>query len=203
MTRKHWKQLTPFAFYTLVSLGLGVAARINETRSLTSILLLCLTGVLSWGLIEYSLHRLVFHFDAQSEKGRNFVYRMHLYHHANPKTMDDLFASLWLSLPLALCYCLLALALTRSWQAVVYLYIGLTAGYFSYEFLHYQAHHRAPRLRVFRYLKTYHLLHHHQSSALRFGVTSPLFDYLFGTFQSVRRNRKVGAWGFKPQTPTM
>jgi dihydroceramide fatty acyl 2-hydroxylase len=191
MTRKVWKQFIPFYFYTLLSLGLGVAAIISETRSLTSILFLCLTGVLTWGLIEYWLHRLVFHFDAQSEKGRSFIYAMHLSHHANPKTMDDLFASLSLSLPIALCYWSLAWAVLRSWQAVVYLFIGLMAGYFSYEFLHYQAHHRAPRLRVFRYLKRYHLLHHHQTSALRFGVTSPVFDYLFGTFQSTLPNRTV------------
>jgi dihydroceramide fatty acyl 2-hydroxylase len=191
MTRKVWKQFTPFYFYTLLSLGLGVAAMISEARSLTSILSLCLTGVLTWGFIEYWLHRLVFHFDAQSEKARNFVYTMHLSHHANPKTMDDLFASLWLSLPIAFCYCSLAWALMRSWQAMVYLFIGLTAGYFSYEFLHYQAHHRAPRLRVFRYLKKYHLLHHHQTSALRFVVTSPLFDYFFGTFQSIHQNQTL------------
>ena len=190
MTRKVWKQLTPFYFYTPLSVGLGVAAMVSETRSLASILVLCLTGVLTWGLIEYWLHRLVFHFDAQSEKGRNFVRAMHLSHHANPRAMDDLFASLRLSLPIALGYCSLAWALMGSWQAMVYLFIGLMSGYFSYEFLHYQAHHRAPRLRVFRYLKIYHLLHHHQSSALRFGVTTPLFDYLFGTFQSTRPNQK-------------
>ncbi len=184
MIRKEWKQLTPFAFYTLLALSLGVAAITSERRSLTSILFLFLTGVLAWGLIEYGLHRLVFHFDAQTEKGRNFVYGMHLNHHANPKAMDDLFASLKLSLPLALVYCALAWTILGSWQAAVYLFIGLTAGYFSYEFLHYQAHHRAPRLRVFRYLKKYHMLHHHQTAALRFGVTSPLFDYLFGTFES-------------------
>jgi len=193
MTRKDWKQFTPFYFYTLLSLGLGVAARLSETRSLRSILFLCFTGVLTWGLIEYGLHRLVFHFEAKSEKGRNFVYAMHLSHHAKPKSMDDLFTSLRLSLPIAFCYCLLAWALMRSWQAMVYLFIGLMAGYFSYEFLHYQAHHRAPRLGIFRYLKRYHLLHHHQTSALRFGVTSPLFDYVFGTFQSSHReaNSKV------------
>ena len=191
MIRKEWKQLTPFAFYTVLASSLGVAAMLSETRSLINILFLFLTGVLTWGLIEYSIHRLVFHFEAQSEKGRNFVYAMHLNHHANPKAMDDLFASLRLSLPLALFYCLSAWAIMRSWQATVYLFIGLTAGYFSYEFLHYQAHHRAPRLRVFRYLKKYHMLHHHQTSALRFGVTSPVFDYLFGTFQSTQRNRTV------------
>jgi sterol desaturase/sphingolipid hydroxylase (fatty acid hydroxylase superfamily) len=194
MNRKVWKQFTPFFFYTLLTIGLGVAATITETRSLTSILSLCLTGILTWGLIEYALHRLVFHFEAQSEKGRRFVYATHLSHHANPKAMDDLFTSLRLSLPIALCYCALAWAIMRSWQAMVYLFIGLMAGYFSYELLHYQAHHRAPRLRVFRYLKKYHLLHHHQTSALRFGVTSPVFDHLFGTFQSTKTTRSIGGY---------
>jgi sterol desaturase/sphingolipid hydroxylase (fatty acid hydroxylase superfamily) len=191
MNRKVLKQLTPFYFYTLLALVLGGAATLSETRSVTSIVLLCFTGVLTWGLIEYGLHRLVFHFDAQSEKGRKLVYGMHLSHHTDPKNMDDLFASLRLSLPLALGYCLLAWAVMRSWQSMVYLFIGLTAGYCYYEFMHYQAHHRSPRLRLFRYLKKYHLLHHHQTSALHFGVTSPVFDYLFGTFQSTRQNRTV------------
>jgi sterol desaturase/sphingolipid hydroxylase (fatty acid hydroxylase superfamily) len=191
MIRNDWKKFTPFYFYTLASLGLGVAAMISETRSITSILFLCLTGVLSWGLIEYLLHRVVFHFDARSEKGRNFIYTMHLSHHSNPKTMDDLFTSLRVSLPIALCYSALAWAVMRNWQATVYLVIGLTAGYFSYEFLHYQAHHLVPRLRVFRYLKKYHLLHHHETSSLRFGVTSPVFDYLFGTFKSTQRTRII------------
>ncbi|MCM3870862.1 MAG: sterol desaturase family protein [Pyrinomonadaceae bacterium] len=191
MNPKVWKQLTPFYFYILLTLVLGGAALMSETRSLISILLLCFTGALTWGLIEYGLHRLVFHFEAKSEKGREFVYGMHLSHHADPKNMDDLFASLRLSLPLALGYCLLTWLVTGSWQAMVYLFIGLTAGYFYYEFMHYQAHHRSPRLRLFRYLKKYHLLHHHQTSALHFGVTSPVFDYLFGTFQSTDQNQTV------------
>lgn len=188
MITKDWKLYTSFYFYTLLLVGLGVAAVISETRSLASILFLCLTGILLWGLFEYWLHRFVFHLDAQSEKGRNFIFALHAFHHANPKNTDDLFVSLRLSLPITLLYCLLAWAITRSWQAMVFLFIGLMAGYFSYEFLHYQAHHRAPRMRVFRYLKMYHLLHHHASSDLRFGVTSPLFDCLFRTFKSPRRN---------------
>jgi sterol desaturase/sphingolipid hydroxylase (fatty acid hydroxylase superfamily) len=201
MTRNNGKKFTPFYFYTLVSLGLGVAATISEMRSLRSILFLCLTGVLTWGLIEYWLHRVVFHFDAQSEKGRKFVYAMHLSHHANPKTLDDLFAGLRLSLPIAVSYCLLAWVLSGSWQVMAYLFIGLTAGYFIYEFLHYQAHHGAPRARLFRYLKKYHLLHHHQNSDLRFGVTSPLFDYLFGTFQSIQPQQADGSRVHSAQVP--
>jgi sterol desaturase/sphingolipid hydroxylase (fatty acid hydroxylase superfamily) len=189
MNGKIWRQLTPFYFYTVVALTFVTAAAISETRSLTSIVGLCLIGVLTWGVIEYSLHRFAFHFEAQTEKGRKRVYAMHLSHHEDPRNMDDLFAGLRLSLPLAFVYCLLAWSITRSWQAVAYLFAGLTLGYFTYEFLHYQAHHLSLRLRLFRYLKKYHLLHHHQSSALRFGVTSPLFDYLFGTFKSTVQKR--------------
>jgi sterol desaturase/sphingolipid hydroxylase (fatty acid hydroxylase superfamily) len=185
MSKNDWKRFVPFYFYTLLALGLGVAAIASERRSFASILLLWSAGVVTWGLLEYCLHRFVFHFDAQTEKGRSFVYAMHLSHHEQPKGLDHLFASLSLSLPIAVCYCALAWAFTGSWQAMAYLFIGLTAGYFSYEFLHYQAHQGVPRLRPFRYLKKYHLLHHHQTAARRFGVTSPVFDFLFGTFESV------------------
>jgi sterol desaturase/sphingolipid hydroxylase (fatty acid hydroxylase superfamily) len=33
----------------------------------------------------------------------------------------------------------------------------------------------------------YHLLHHHDTPELRFGVSSPLFDMVFGTFRPVMK----------------
>ena len=186
MMSKALKQFLPFYFYTLVAVGLGVAATASsEARPVSGVLLLLVIGFFSWGLVEYVLHRFAFHFEARSEKGRELIYAMHLSHHEDPKALDQLFASLRMSLPFAVIYALLAWAVTWSWQSASYLFIGLVAGYFSYEFLHYQAHHRAPRSRVFRYLKKYHMLHHHQTPDLRFGVTSPFVDYLFGTFRSV------------------
>ena len=190
MAIKDWKQFTPFYFYTAVALSFGTTARLSETRSISSIVLLLGCGLVSWGLIEYGLHRFIFHYDAQSEHSRRFVYAMHLSHHDDPRAADKLFASLWMSVPIALCYCLLAWVVVGSWQAVAYLFTGLVVGYFSYEWLHYQAHHGAPRLRLFRYLRKYHLLHHHQTPDQRFGVTSPIVDYLFGTFRPVSRRAR-------------
>ena len=188
MTIKDWKQFTPFYFYMAAAICLGAAAAMSEKRSLLSVLLLLTSGFLSWGLVEYVLHRFIFHYDARSERSRRFVYAAHLSHHENPRSLERLFASLRLSVPIALIYYLLAWALLGSWQATAYLFTGLIAGYFSYELLHFQAHHRAPRLRLFRYLKKYHLLHHHQTSDQRFGVTSPFVDYLFGTFQPMSKH---------------
>lgn len=185
MSNTHWKQLTPVYFYTaavvcLISItrGAGFSWRQN--------LLLIGLGTLSWTLIEYGLHRFVFHYSASSVFGRKLVHAAHLSHHENPRATNRLFSSLLVSLPIATGYLLLAWFATSSWHAAAYLFTGLIAGYFCYEWLHFQAHHRRPKLRIFKYLRTYHLLHHHEASDFRFGVTSPLFDLLMGTFRPVR-----------------
>jgi sterol desaturase/sphingolipid hydroxylase (fatty acid hydroxylase superfamily) len=70
---------------------------------------------------------------------------------------------------------------------MTYLYTGLMAGYFFYEYLDFQAHHGMARGRVIRYYRKYHLLHHHYDAQVRYGVTSPLFDYIFGTYRVEKR----------------
>lgn len=184
MAAAGWKQLAPVYFYTTVVVCLIAVTR-NHTFSTFQDLLLVLVGVLSWTLIEYGLHRFVFHYSARSEFGRKMLYAAHLSHHENPNETSRLFSSLLVSLPVATAYFLLGRIMTGSWHAATFLFAGLTAGYFCYEWLHFQAHHRRPRLRLFRYLRKYHLLHHHQTPELRFGVTSPLFDLLLGTFRPV------------------
>jgi sterol desaturase/sphingolipid hydroxylase (fatty acid hydroxylase superfamily) len=187
MSVRGWKQFTPFYFYTPVALCLGAAA--GGGLPWGHIFLLFVSGLLSWGLVEYVMHRFIFHYDAQSESGRKFVYAAHLSHHEDPGVTDRLFAGLRMSAPIAAGYWLLAWAATGSWRGASYLFVGMVAGYFYYEWLHFHAHHGRPRLRLFRYLKKYHLLHHHRNPALRFGVTSPLFDLAFGTFRPVGKSR--------------
>ena len=189
MSVRGWRQFTPFYFYTAVALCLGAAAA-GEGPSGGGILLLLVAGLLSWGLVEYALHRFIFHYEARSESGRKFVYAAHLSHHEDPGATDRLFTSLRMSVPIAAGYWLLAWVAVGSWRAAAYLFVGLVAGYFCYEWLHFQAHHGRPRLRLFRYLRKYHLLHHHRTPGLRFGVTSPLFDLVFGTFRPVGTRRR-------------
>jgi len=177
-----WKQFTPLYFYTGVALCLGFFAA-GHGLSAAQIALLLGFGVLSWTLIEYVLHRFIFHYNAKSRLGRKILYAAHLSHHENPTATNRIFASLYLSAPVAAAYWLVAWGLTGSWAASSYLFIGMTSGYFFYEWLHFQCHHHKSRLRLFRYLKKYHLLHHYKTPEQRFGVTSPLFDVVFGTFR--------------------
>jgi sterol desaturase/sphingolipid hydroxylase (fatty acid hydroxylase superfamily) len=118
------------------------------------------------------------------------MHKMHLAHHDDPLAVDQLFLSRWLSAPIAVGYWLLARTILGDWHSVAYMFVGLVAGYCSYEWLHYQAHHGASRLSLLKYLKKYHLLHHGETPNLRFGVTSPLFDYLFGTYQPVTQRHE-------------
>lgn len=177
-----WKQLTPVYFYTTVVVCLIALTRDNAFSTFQNLLLVA-AGILSWTLIEYGLHRFVFHYSARSEFGRKLLYAAHLSHHENPRERSRLVSSLLVSLPIATAYFLLARIASGSWHTATFLFAGLTAGYLCYEWLHFQAHHRRPRLRLFKYLRQYHLLHHHQTPDLRFGVTSPLFDLLLGTFR--------------------
>lgn len=187
MLVRGWK-LTPLFFYTAAVVCLFTVTR-DETLSFGASLALLTSGLLSWGLIEYGLHRFVFHYHARSELGRKMVYAAHLSHHEDPDSSDRIFSSLMISAPLAVAYLLLAWFITGSWRAATYLFTGLILGYFYYEWLHFRSHHRRAKFRLFRYLKKYHLLHHHQTPGLRFGVSSPLFDILFGTFRPVPSRR--------------
>lgn len=184
-----WKQFKPVYFYTALVVCLLALTGREHFFWHHDVLFISL-GIFSWTLIEYALHRFIFHYSAHSAFGRKLVYAAHLSHHENPRAPNRLFSSLILSLPISMGYMLLARIVTGSWHVAVYMFAGLAAGYFCYEWLHFQAHHRRPRLRLFRYLRTYHLLHHYQTPEHRFGVTTPLLDVIFGTFRPVRKPLK-------------
>lgn len=177
----------PFAFYAVVLAALNAAALAGGGPSPTAAAALVCGGLLSWGLVEYAIHRWVLHRETRFDDARLPGNHTHLAHHADPSALDRLNVQLSESLPVCAAYCLLAWAATGSWQGMTFLYDGLMFGYFFYEYLDYQAHHGAARGAVVRYYRRYHLLHHHCDAEARFGVTSPLFDLIFGTYRVERR----------------
>src|SRR5215213_4090142 len=187
----------PFIFYTAILSAMQYAVVRSGASSLPAAAGLFVGGLLTWGLYEYVTHRWVLHREPKAE-GFNLPGNLtHLRHHADPNSLQRLNVQLSESVPVCVVYFLLAWALAGSWQAATHLYTGLIAGYFFYEYLDYQAHHGTSRGRLTRYFRKYHLQHHHHDATVRFGVTSPLFDYLFGTFhieqrESVSRTRAAG-----------
>ena len=178
------KRFTPFYFYTAVVLGLGVAVAWAGSFSWTVAPLLTI-GLVSWSVFEYIMHRFIFHYDARSRLGRKFLYHAHVAHHENATAQNGISSSLILGIPIGVAYWLLAWVATGSWVPASWLFIGLATGFFGYKWVHFQCHHRHSRSWPLRYLRHYHLLHHYKTPGLRFGVTSPCLDFVFGTFRAL------------------
>lgn len=177
----------PCIFYIAVLSLMQYGVVTSGASTLASAAALFVAGLLTWGLYEYATHRWVLHREPKAE-GFNLPGNLtHLRHHADPNSLQRLNVQLNESIPVCVVYYLLAWALTGSWQAATHLFTGLIAGYFFYEYLDFQAHHGTSRGRLTRYFRKYHLQHHHYDATVRFGVTSPLFDYIFGTFHIEKR----------------
>jgi len=143
--------------------------------------LFALSGLVSWGLFEYAIHRFVLHAPRPLFGRRLSIAAEHVEHHRNPQALEPLRNPIKTILPVALLYGMLAWAITGSWRDTAYLLGGFTAGYLYYEWFHAAAHHGAPRLKPLREARKYHLHHHYADPTTRYGVTSPVFDLLFGT----------------------
>ena len=139
-------------------------------------------GIAAWTLLEYVLHRYLFHFAPNPAKTWqvDLHWLIHGIHHDYPWDPDRLvmppFATLVLSL--------LLWPLFRAVGGPVYgttFYAGVLLGYMTYDLLHYYVHHAVPTTAVGRWLRRYHLLHHFASPELRYGITTPLWDLVFGT----------------------
>ena len=171
----------PVAIYSAVRAVVHRA----EFASPFSILLAFFVGVFAWTLTEYGLHRFVFHFRPRTPWQERLSFLFHGVHHAQPRSKTRLVMPPVVSIPLALLfyglyYLLVGVALGAGhWIAP--LFSGFVSGYLIYDMFHYAMHHVPMRRGALRWLRRHHMFHHTQTPDLRFGVSSPLWDVVFGT----------------------
>ncbi len=134
-------------------------------------------GAASWTAVEYGLHRFVMH----ELRGRGLASVEHLKHHADvtyfspaSKKLASATGTTVLTYPLA------ASIAGRRW-AIAFT-AGLLAMYFGYEVAHRRTHTHPPTSSYSRWARRNHLHHHFGAPTRNFGVTSPVWDHLFGTY---------------------
>jgi sterol desaturase/sphingolipid hydroxylase (fatty acid hydroxylase superfamily) len=163
-----------------------------------NLILAYLAGVVSWSLTEYVVHRWMFH----GPRGRRAYNSEHLDHHAE----QSYFAPSWKKVVIAL----MATAVVAppvvwlvGWPGLAW-WLGLLTLYAVYEVIHRRCHTHAPRGRYGRYVRKHHLYHHFHAPTKNHGVTSPLWDLAFRTFEKpgVIRvpERQVMVWLRDPAT---
>lgn len=131
------------------------------------------SGLVGWTLIEYLLHRAIFHHAP-------ILAQIHERHHLRP--IDLIGTPAWASVSIALISvaipCWIALGFDFGTAATA----GLAVGYLWYVFVHYTTHHWRPRKGSYLYrARLRHARHHHVSNGGNFGVTTGFWDRVFGT----------------------
>ena len=137
---------------------------------------LALLGLVSWTVIEYALHRFVLH-------GLQPFQRWHMEHHQRPTALICTPTILSGTL-IALLVFLPALLLADLWSACA-LTLGLLTGYLIYAITHHAIHHWRADSAWLKQRKRWHGIHHHSQHAGCYGVTSPFWDYVFGSTQAL------------------
>lgn len=141
---------------------------------------LVLGGYAVWTLTEYWLHRLVFHWEPDHPLGSRLHFIMHGVHHEHPNDPLRLVMPPALSIPLAALF-LGLFALVFGTPAGYPAFAGFIAGYLTYDYTHFHLHHHVPTTAAGKQLREQHMRHHFQDHRYGYGVSSPLWDFVFRT----------------------
>jgi sterol desaturase/sphingolipid hydroxylase (fatty acid hydroxylase superfamily) len=161
----------------------------NVEPSLFLMLVVFLVGVFSWTFFEYILHRFVFHYVAEAPLFKRLNYLVHGVHHEYPKDKQRLMMPPLPSLLISGSFFLFFRFLMGHF--VFAFFSGFMIGYLSYAIIHYCTHAFRPPKNFLRYLWEYHSKHHFRTPDKAFGVSSPFWDYIFGTMPENAPSKKT------------
>ena len=182
----HIHPITPIVVYVplLAILFYFGAVEIGILSAVVSFLF----GILLWSLTEYVIHRWAFHYEPKSEIGKKAHFLVHGIHHDYPRDATRLVMPLLVSVPLAIMFYLLFDFLFGNYCFNIF--SGFIFGYVSYDSIHYATHHMDFKGKIGKFLKTYHLRHHYADEHTAYGVSNPLWDYVFGTVPQQVKEKK-------------
>ena len=167
--------------------------------SLLLAVLMCFLGAMTWSFSEYALHNWVGHLG----RGKNHFSREHLHHHSK----GDYFAPAWQKLVASIAVVgpmgVVSVFLMGKLFGLSYT-LGFSVMYFLYEWLHRRLHSQPPRGFYGRWARRHHFYHHFVNPKMNHGVTSPIWDIVFGTYvepEQIRVPEKLAMeWLCDPQS---
>ncbi|KAK9936976.1 hypothetical protein M0R45_013795 [Rubus argutus] len=189
-----WEFLTRTVWWAVPTIWLPVVCyfiskSVRMGHTFPEIALMVLFGILVWTLLEYALHRFLFHIETKSYWGNTAHYLLHGCHHKHP--MDGLRLVFPPTATAILCFPFYNMVkLMASPSVAPAMFGGGLLGYVMYDVTHYYLHHGQPSSEVPKKLKRYHLNHHFRIQDKGFGITSSLWDRVFGTLPQTKAAKK-------------
>lgn len=145
-------------------------------------------GMLFWTFFEYLMHRFAFHWVAESERAKKFVYIMHGNHHHFPRDRERLFMPPVPSLIIAsVIFAIMYLIMAEN--SFVF-FSGFILGYLLYGSTHYAIHAWNPPFKWMKPLWRNHHLHHYKDDHKGFGVSTTIWDRVFGTMFDLKKEKE-------------
>lgn len=182
LARAHW--VTPGLWFLPIAAWGLYTGFTNPALSALTVVGLFFGGWLFWSLLEYVLHRFVFHSLTPTEDHPE-NYLVHTYHHDFPDDATRLVMVPIGSWPLGVLFAA-AFRLLLGGTLWFPAFAGACVGYVAYDWVHYYTHHARPAGGIGRWMRMYHLQHHFDHSPTRYGVSSPLWDVVFGTYKPAK-----------------
>ncbi len=177
LTRTHI--LVPITLFLVYSAALMYWNIKTTSLSTLNTILFFLLGLLAFTLVEYLLHRYIFHMSTYTEARKKLQYTLHGVHHEFPKDKDRLAMPPLLSITIA---SILLLLFRLIMGDFVFAFLpGFLVGYACYLGVHFIVHAYPPPKNFFKVLWIHHGIHHYKAGEKAFGVSSPLWDKIFKT----------------------
>lgn len=186
LTKSHplviWGIYTPiiiyFLYYSNAKLG----------YSTWMVALIFFFGIFFWTFFEYIMHRYIFHLVADSERARKVIYVMHGNHHEYPRDKERLFMPPVPSLIISSTVFLLMYLVIN--KAAFMVWSGFMLGYLLYGSMHYAIHAWNPPFKWMKPLWRNHHLHHYKNEHQGFGVSTTIWDRVFGTMFNLKKEKE-------------
>ena len=142
-------------------------------------------GAISFTWLEYMVHRYIFHMKTFTALREKIQYTIHGVHHEFPKDKERLAMPPLLSITLATLL-LLVFRLLLGDLAFAF-FPGFIVAYAAYLAIHYMVHAFPPPNNLFKILWVNHSIHHYKDGEWVFGVSSPFWDYVYGTMHAKQK----------------
>jgi len=182
--RERLSRFCSFWIFPLIAIGLFEIASYTEPQTSRGDLLWLLPiGVLIWTLLEYALHRFIFHIQIplRNPHLKEIVNSSHLSHHASPRDPTKLLVHPTYGLIISSILFAVVYGVSRSLFSTAGIMTGIWAGFLYYETVHYRVHFSLAGSRLITRQRRRHFYHHFTNNKRCFGVTSPLWDIVFRT----------------------
>ncbi len=168
--------LTVFPIFSSVVIYLGI---VDHGLTALQTIGIFFSGFLLFTLVEYLIHRNLFHIAPTSEFRKKVQYNLHGIHHDQPKDKKRLAMPIILSTTLAFAF-LGGFYLLMGKYAYAFT-PGFVMGYATYIGVHFMVHAFTPPKNFFKILWVNHAIHHFKDDTVAYGVSSPLWDVVFRT----------------------